>query len=81
MIVVAGSPGCHEDTSTGKSPIGVATFIREYGYGHLQVFNATTVTWGWEQTGLRDLATGQFKVRGGRREGVIGGRSRGDSTV
>ena len=61
VIVVAGSPGCNQDTGKGKSPIGVATFIREYGYGHLTVFNTTHVWWGWEQTGLRDLSTGRFK--------------------
>ena len=48
--------------STGKSPVGIAKFIREYGYGHLTIVNSTMLTWGWEQTGLRDLRTGHFKA-------------------
>ena len=49
VTVIAGSPGCREKTSKGKSPVGVVVFDEAYGYGHLTVYNATTIKWEWEQ--------------------------------
>ncbi len=36
-----------------------------YGYGHLTVHNATTLSWQWEQTGQRNLVTGALERKAG----------------
>ena len=64
--VVAGSPGCQEKISGGHAPdAALVTFKETYGFGHLHVYNATHIFWGWEEvaaktarmlSGSRDVA-------------------------
>jgi hypothetical protein len=47
--VIAGSPGCREDLSSGHAPEGVATYLKVYGYGRLTVHNATALSWQFDE--------------------------------
>jgi len=57
VSIVLGSPGCDENISSGSPPADItAQLILEYGYGHLEVHNATHLFWSWEQTGTAATA-------------------------
>ncbi|XP_031574017.1 acid phosphatase type 7-like [Actinia tenebrosa] len=49
--VVVGSAGSKEKISQGLGPINkLVTHIFDYGFGHLQVFNHTHLSWKWENS-------------------------------
>lgn len=52
--IIVGSPGCHEDISPGCGVTGTGAPVvcsDTYGFGHLQVVNATHAYWTWDETG------------------------------
>lgn len=62
-IMVVGSPGCKEKTSTGFGPSPAAK-SSAYGFGHLHVVNATHIEWKWEETGAASASSKKTAVRG-----------------
>jgi hypothetical protein len=70
VSIVVGSPGCDENISSGSPPADItAKLILEYGYGHLEVHNATHLFWSWEQTGSPTTAPTDAAARGLRGAG------------
>jgi len=81
VTIVAGSPGCQEHLSPGPPPAAItAEFIHEYGYGHLEVHNATHLFWSWEQTGTAASAS-SIMERPGRSRAYLADPSIGDGTA
>jgi hypothetical protein len=60
-LLVVGSPGNREGISQNPPPKGTAFTSNAYGYGHLQVVNASHLHWTWEETGQRSLGDGSFQ--------------------
>eukprot|EP01120_Amphizonella_sp_Union-15-10_P004892 TRINITY_DN1565_c0_g1_i1.p1 TRINITY_DN1565_c0_g1~~TRINITY_DN1565_c0_g1_i1.p1 ORF type:complete len:413 (+),score=52.36 TRINITY_DN1565_c0_g1_i1:61-1299(+) len=57
FTLVSGSAGNYELIGKKTAPSEVlATYSLTYGFGHLQVFNATHLHWQWEQTGTDGAA-------------------------
>lgn len=62
-FIVVGSPGCSHGLGTHNAPSTVlAKLVADYGYGQVQVFNATHALWRWLET--PSVEPGQRRLRG-----------------